>query len=465
MRKIISLVIASVLLLALFTLAVSAGGNQVALISGGTTTEYADYKDGFKAAKAGDTVKLLTDITLYGSESLTVSAGSDLTVDGNGKTIYSPYTCFYCPSASETNRTKLTLKNLKIDCTEKSGKHSVQIASYIDLLVENCDFKSSYDGVCVEGVYNKITLKDSSLYSAATYGIRAKNCNEYLLENTKITSSGGSCIEVASKWTPAAEITLKNCEFTANGNFCLWLQGNNNATIEGGTYTTVGSANKPAAIYVDGGNSNLTIKDGTFSCDYGSAITVKGASTVNIEGGTFNYTGAGAGSALVASAGTVNITGGTFVSNGTDAVINVTGADANVTITRATCTNKGSAAVPAYANNGQTVESFPAGATTVTIPVPPETEPETTTGSPEVTSSEPEVTTSEPEVTTSGTEVTTTGSVVTTSTPEATTAKPEVTTSAPAPSTGENTQMLFVICGVVFLALAAVVVVKIREKI
>ena len=246
MRKTLSLLVAILMILSLFTMAAGAEDNEVALISGGTTTEFADYKDAFRAAGAGDIIKLLKDITLYGSESLTISKGSELTVDGNGFTIYSPYTCFYCPSASSDSRTKLTLKNLKIDCTQNNGKHAVQLASYIDLLVENCDFKSSYDGIYVDGVYDDITVKGSVLYSKSTYGIRAKNANTYYLENTKITSSGGSCIEVASKWTPAAEITLKNCDFTANGNFCLWLQGTNNATIEGGTYTTVGNANKPA---------------------------------------------------------------------------------------------------------------------------------------------------------------------------------------------------------------------------
>ncbi|MCR4683648.1 MAG: right-handed parallel beta-helix repeat-containing protein [Clostridiales bacterium] len=464
MRKFISLLVASVLLISLFAVAVSAEGNQVAVISGGTTTEYADYKDGFKAAKAGDTVKLLTDITLYGNQSLDVAAGTDLTVDGNGHSIYSPYNCFYCVSTTADKRTKLTLRNLTVDSTQNSGKSAVQLNGYVDLLIEGCTLKTSNDGVETKMAYNVVTIKNSSIYSTSRWGVKATNANTYILENTKIESSGGACIEVLKGNNPGADVTLTNCDFTGTGNFALWLHEKTKVTINGGSYKTVGNANKPAAVYIEDNDVELTIKDGTFSCDTVSAITVKGASTVNIEGGTFNYTGAGAGSALVASAGTVNITGGTFVSNGTDAVINVTGADANVTITRATCTYNGSAAVPAYANNGKTVESFPAGATTVTIPVPPETEPETTTAEPEVTTSEPEVTTSGTEVTTAGSEVSATGSVVTTSTPEATTAKPEVTTSAPAPSTGENTQMLFVICGGVFLALAAVIVVKIREK-
>ena len=87
MRKTISLLLALFLILSLLIVTVSAAEtvNQVAVISGGTTTEFADYKAGFKAAKAGDTIKLLTDITLYGSESLTIPKGADLTVDGNGK--------------------------------------------------------------------------------------------------------------------------------------------------------------------------------------------------------------------------------------------------------------------------------------------------------------------------------------------------------------------------------------------
>ncbi|MBP5237302.1 MAG: LPXTG cell wall anchor domain-containing protein, partial [Clostridia bacterium] len=65
---------------------------------------------------------------------------------------------------------------------------------------------------------------------------------------------------------------------------------------------------------------------------------------------------------------------------------------------------------------------------------------------------EPEVTTAaEPEVTTAAQT-------------EAVTSEPEVTTSAPAPSTGETSPVIFVIFGMVFLALAAVMVVRISEK-
>ena len=92
MRKTLSLLVAILMILSLFTMAAGAEDNEVALISGGTTTEFADYKDAFRAAGAGDIIKLLKDITLYGSESLTISKGSELTVDGNGFTIYSPYT-------------------------------------------------------------------------------------------------------------------------------------------------------------------------------------------------------------------------------------------------------------------------------------------------------------------------------------------------------------------------------------
>ena len=509
MRKTISLLLALFLIFSLLILSVSAEGNQVAVISGGTTTEYSDYKAGFKAAKAGDTIKLLTDITLYGNESLTIAKGADLTVDGNGHTIFSPYNCFYCSSASETSRTKLTLRNLSVDSTQNSGKSAVQINGYVDLLIDGCYFKTSNDGVNTSGAYNVVTVKNSHFYSTKRYGIYATNANTYVLENTMIESSGGACIEVMKGNNPGAEVTITNCAFTGTGNFALWLHEKTKCTINGGTYTTVGNANKPAAVMIDGNDCDLTIKDGTFNCDTTSVITVKGASSTSkltIEGGNFNYTGGADGSALVAEGGVLNISDGTFGSNGTGAVINVTGAQADVTITRATCVNTGSASIPAYSNNGNVVEAFPTGASTVTIPAPPETEPEVTTNEPEVTSGEPDVTSGEPEVTsgepdvtsgepdvtsgepevtsgepevtsgdpvvtsgepdvTSGEPVVTSGEpVVTSGDPVVTSGEPEVTTSPTAPSTGENSTVIFAVCGVVFLALAAVMVVKCREN-
>ncbi len=478
MRKTISLLLALVLILSLLIVSVSAADNQVAVISGGTTTEYADYKAGFKAAQAGDTIKLLTDITLYGNESLTIAKGADLTVDGNGHTIYSPYNCFYCSSAAETSRTKLTLRNLSVDASQNSGKSAVQINGYVDLLIEDCYFKTSNDGVNTSGAYNVVTVKNSHFYSTKRYGIYATNANTYVLENTKIESSGGACIEVIKGNNPGADVTITNCDFTGTGNFALWLHEKTKVTINGGTYTTVGNANKQATVMIDGNACELTVKGGTFNCDTGSAITVKGASNTSkltIEGGNFNYTGGSDGSALIAEGGTVSISGGTFSSNGTAAVINSTGVGADVAITRATCVNAGNSSIPAYANNGNTVESFPAGATTVTIPVP--TEPETTTDTePETTTStEPETTTdpgtetttdTEPETTTDTEPETTTTTEPETSTsePAVTTDEPEVTTSVSAPSTGERSPILLVICGMVFLALAAAMIVKIRER-
>ena len=449
MRKTLSFLIAILLILSLATVTAGAAENEVMLISGGKTTEYSDYKEAFKAAQVGDTIMLLKDITLYGSESLTIGDGSDLTVDGNGFTIYSPYCCFYIPGSSQI-RTKLTLKNLKIDCTQAAGKHAVWIRGYVDLFIENCDFKSSYDGILVDGVYNDVNVKDTSIFSEYRYGVRTGNCNTLYFENTKIQSSAGSCIEVMSGYTPAAEITLKNCDFTGDGNFCLWCQALTKVTIDGGTYTTYGNENKPAAIRIEGSGCDVTIKDGTFSCNQTSAISLNSpdnTSKLTIEGGTFNYTGGGAGSALIAggidpltwksTGGILSISGGTFVSNGTDAVVNVGNDKVDVTLTAATFTNSGSASVAAYSENGKVKVSFPAGQKTVVYPVaepvttPEQTQPVTT---PEQTQP---VTTPEqtvPETTPGQTEpVTTPEQTVPVTTPEQT--KPETTPEPTEPET------------------------------
>ncbi|MCR4683647.1 MAG: right-handed parallel beta-helix repeat-containing protein [Clostridiales bacterium] len=353
------------MILSLFTMAAGAEDNEVALISGGTTTEYADYKDAFRAAGAGDTIKLLKDITLYGSESLTISAGADLTVDGNGHKITSPYNCFYCATnhsgEDAANKTKLTLRNLTVDSTQNSGKSAIQLNWNVDLLIEGCTLRTSNDGVETAGCYSTVTIRNSSLYSTKRWGVKATNCNTYILENTKIeTTSNGACIEVLKGNNPGANLTLTNCDFTSTGNFALWLHDKTIVTINGGTYKTVsGNANKPAAVNIDGTGSNcdVTINDGTFSCDYGSAVTISGSSTLNINGGTFNYTGASTGSALVASAGSTNITGGTFVSNGTGAVISMTGDSTTVDLVKAKVKNAGTSDIYAFSADTETVLS------------------------------------------------------------------------------------------------------------
>ncbi len=383
MRRLIPIAITVLLLVSLFAVSAGAENGQAAVISGTQLTEYADYKDAFKAAQPGDTILLLKDITLYGNESLTLTGGSDLTVDGNGFTIFSPYTCFYCPAASESSRTKLSLKNLKINCTEIDGKHAVWVRGNVDLEIDNCYFRSSHDGIKSEGAYNNIVMRDSEIFSENRYGVQANNASTYYFENTKIESSVGSCIEVIPGSAPGAELTIKNCDFKGNGNYCLWLQSLAKATIEGGTYTTVGNDNKIAAVMIEGNDCELTIKDGTFSCDHTSAVSLfsrDDSCVLTIEGGTFIYTGGGEGSALLAGGinplswrecgGILNISGGNFISNGTGPVVDVGNDRVSATLTSATFTNSGAASVPAYSKNGKALVSFPSGQKTVSFPLP-----------------------------------------------------------------------------------------------
>ena len=275
-----------------------------------------------------------------------------------------------------------------------------------------------------------------------------------------------------SGYTPGAEITLKNCDFIGNGNFCLWCQAQTKATIDGGTYTTYGNDNKPAAIRIEGSGCDVTIKDGTFSCNQTSAVSLNSpdnTSKLTIEGGTFNYTGGGAGSALIAggidpltwksTGGILVISGGTFISNGSDAVVNVGNDKVDVTLTAATFTNSGSASVAAYSENGNAKVAFPAGQKTVVYPVsepvttPEQTEPVTT---PEQT--EPVTTPEQTET------VTTPGQTEAESTPEqsepATTPEQTEPVTTPSSSSGKKGCGGFAGAGFVFAVLAGAVVLR-----
>lgn len=237
-----------------------------------TTGElYSDLATAVSKARKGETVQLLKDITINATDSTPVSQGainilSNITLDGNGKTIKAGTGFDYNPSGTRGEHhviavmdpaTNVVIKDLMIDGSNaptsnpqngaRSGINVWSNAGMIDVTVEN------------------VSVKDCS-----TYGLTVTN-GDVTIDGLTTENNAWGGINVEGQQGPA-NVTINDANI-AERTSIKFEQSNNSsnkvsATINGGNfkYITTGEKVEP----------NMIIYGGTFAIgEYAGAVNIE----------------------------------------------------------------------------------------------------------------------------------------------------------------------------------------------
>lgn len=279
MKKYLAYVLAALLVLALMPTMALAETEEV------DTAE--KLADAIKNAEDGDTIKLTDNITLDGTGQLGVNnqayyaiTASNITIDGQGYTIKinNPQheESYSGPILIGFNGSKAsgTVKNLKIEVTNKGVKHALQAYNGADLAVEN---------VTVSGC-----LGYALVVNGSTVTVEGK---DGLV--TSGNGSGGINVDLGSGVTTPAALTIWEAtieeETSVKVEHTYSLGTSVTATIEDGSFHSVVNAD------TKNGETTLTVSGGTFATpptEYVSnnmtVCTVNGITYVNNSEGIIN---------------------------------------------------------------------------------------------------------------------------------------------------------------------------------
>ncbi len=312
MKKLLAMALALVMCLGVTTMA-WAEGEYVAEVG---SAKYTTLKSAIEAAKSGETIKLLTNITENDAER--AGLNNNLTYD-------------------------LTNKTLDLN----------------DYTYTQYNFAHIFKGDGGKIMNGKMVCANGGSY-ALSIGWENWPVNGFVVENVEMT--GGINV------TNGKNVVLRNVTATGTRYYAVWVNPGADVTIESGSYTAgsggvVGAGDDEA--YENGRKPKLTIVSGTFDAK-GKNLVCTGAAIgeVEVKGGNF---AAGTGGKLVSS-NTVELTvsGGEF-----DLDMSAAGnveylADSVPVATVAGTSNTtyavGSSAIAAAANGGKDVTVVKAGA-------------------------------------------------------------------------------------------------------
>lgn len=250
MKKLLSTIMALVMLLSLVPMAVAEEGKTLTEANSEAQINdqyYETLADAVLKVANGDTIKLVKDVTV--SSPVTIPAGKEFTLDLGGKTL--------------TNNSS----------TKKGG---TAITNNGTLTVVNGTIKSEMNNGIVAGSNSKTTIEPGVT-------VEAQECAVAIVDAT-----GAEIIINGGKFT-----TVDNSVVSSNGSD---RQGEaNKITINGGTFT----GNIKSSGYVACGiyapwKDIITVNDGTFIVNNGIGVVCR-AGQVYINGGTFICNGSAKG--------------------------------------------------------------------------------------------------------------------------------------------------------------------------
>ena len=347
--------------------------------------EYSTLPDAITAAKDGDTIKLLKDVTVTNPIEVTKS----MTLDLNGHVLTAATASDRSESKDVRNsaiwvtaeNVNLTINGMTAGSGMKMGdKHDTdwktKVWGFVDLressagstvTINGGSYTGStcasddnhYTALFTVGSESKLILNNVSaetdervvkasgcgevIVSGGTYNITGINAflgaafetKTASFTDMKLTAKYGGCVQVGSN------ATLENCEIkvtdirTGAGthlNCAVAVQYGGTATVKSGIYTA------PYAAYVYSSGGTINIENGTFTGVVRADATTGKTATINIKNGSFNgeiQKGGGPGSE------TISITGGTFSfdpstkvkNNGTDYIVKRAGSEGAYTYT------------------------------------------------------------------------------------------------------------------------------------
>lgn len=250
MKKLLSTIMALVMLLSLVPMAVAEEGETLTAANSEAQINELFYKtldDAVSKVANGDTIKLVKDVTV--SSPVTIPAGKEFTLDLGGKTL--------------TNNSS----------TKKGG---TAITNNGTLTVVNGTIKSEMNNGIVAGSNSKTTIEPGVT-------VEAQECAVGIVDAT------------------SAEIIINGGKFTTVDNSVVSSNGSdrhgeaNKITINGGTFT----GNIKSSGYVACGiyapwKDIITVNDGTFIVNNGIGVVCR-AGQVYINGGTFICNGSAKG--------------------------------------------------------------------------------------------------------------------------------------------------------------------------
>ena len=348
-------------------------------------TEYTTLTAAITAAKDGDTIKLLKDVTVIKPIEVTKS----MTLDLNGHVLTAATASDRSESKDEKNsaiwvtakNVNLTINGMTAGSGMKMGdthntEWKTKVWGFVDLregsagstvTINGGSYTGStcasdsyhYTALFTVGSESKLVLNNVSaetdervvkasgcgevIVSGGTYNITGINAflgaafetKTASFTDMKLTAKYGGCVQVGSN------ATLENCEIkvtdirTGDGtylNCAVAVQYGGTATVKSGTYTA------PYAAYVYNSGGTINIENGTFTGVVRADATTDTTAVINIKNGSFNgeiQKGGGPGSE------TISITGGTFSfdpstkvkNNGTDYIVKRAGSEGAYTYT------------------------------------------------------------------------------------------------------------------------------------
>lgn len=352
--------------------------NTVAMIG---AKEYTTLPDAITAAKDGDTIKLLKDVTV--TKPIGVTKSMTLDLNGHVLTAATASTATVKNSAIWVTAEKV---NLTIDGTTAGSGMTMgdthdtnweaKVWGFVDLregsagstvTVNGGSYTGStcasdsyhYTALFTVGSESKLVLNNVSAETDERV-VKASSCGEVVVSggtynitginaflgaafetktasftDMKLTAKYGGCVQVGRN------ATLENCEIkvtdirTGDGtylNCAVAVQYGGTATVKSGIYTA------PYAAYVYSSGGTINIENGTFTGVVRADATTDTTAVINIKNGSFNgeiQKGGGPGSE------TISITGGTFSfdpstkvkNNGTDYIVKRAGSEGAYTYT------------------------------------------------------------------------------------------------------------------------------------
>ena len=343
--------------------------------------EYTTLTAAITAAKDGDTIKLLKDVTV--TKPIEVMKSMTLDLNGHVLTAATASTATVKNSAIWVTAEKV---NLTIDGTTAGSGMTMgdthdtnweaKVWGFVDLregsagstvTVNGGSYTGStcasdsyhYTALFTVGSESKLVLNNVSAETDERV-VKASSCGEVVVSggtynitginaflgaafetktasftDMKLTAKYGGCVQVGRN------ATLENCEIkvtdirTGDGtylNCAVAVQYGGTATVKSGTYTA------PYAAYVYNSGGTINIENGTFTGVVRADATTDTTAVINIKNGSFNgeiQKGGGPGSE------TISITGGTFSfdpstkvkNNGTDYIVKRAGSEGAYTYT------------------------------------------------------------------------------------------------------------------------------------
>ena len=225
-------------------------------------TYFTSLQAAINAAEAGQTVVVLDNITL--TETVTVAAGTTVTLDLNGKTI----------SAEATFAAKAIRNDGTLTINGNGGTIDISAST-----TESIQVVDNYGTLTINGG----TYKGAS--SNFSYAIRANHENS-------VTNIVGATITTyfGAVGINKGETTITDGKFEvtgAAGGHALYVEGAN-VTINGGEFIPYPTTVYSYAVLTNDDNANVSITGGTFKKGLGDQCVIALSGNIIITGGTFS---------------------------------------------------------------------------------------------------------------------------------------------------------------------------------